>query len=197
MNQGPLSDNAIKSIFREIMSASIALQKPIKIGYLGPFGTFSHQAANKVFGDSVQYDPKSSIAEVFKAVSAGDCHYGIVPFENSIYGIVPETLDQMRSMKLKIRSQVILNIQHCLLSNSPLASIKRVYSHHQALGQCQKWLNQNLKGVEQMPVASSAQAVELAAKENNTAAIASAYCSDYYGVQLLENGIQDEKGITF
>jgi chorismate mutase/prephenate dehydratase len=179
------------------MSASIALQKPIKIGYLGPLGTFSHQAANKVFGDSVEYEPKLNIPEVFNAVSSGACHYGIIPFENSIFGIVPETLDQMRTMKVKIRSQIILTIQHCLLSNAPLASIQRVYSHHQALGQCQKWLNAHLKGIEQMPVASSAQAAELAAKEKNTAAIASIYCADYYQVQIVEKDIQDEKGKIF
>lgn len=187
-----MTDDAIQAIFREIMSASISLQKDVSIAYLGPPGTFSHQAAFLRFGDSVSYSQQATIRDVFQAVSSGTVTYGIVPFENSTHGSVSQSLDGfMQFNTVRIRAESYLPVRHCLLSNSPMQSIKRVYSHPEAFGQCSHFINDHLAGIELVNVASTAHAAEIASKEPNTAAICSIACRDIYNLKVIEENIED------
>lgn len=175
------------------MSASISLQKEVSIAYLGPPGTFSHQAAYLRFGDSVSYSQQSTISDVFQAVASGTVTYGIVPFENSTHGSVAQTLDGfIKYNVIKIRAESYIPIRHCLLSQcSNLVNVKRIYSHPEAFGQCQQWINKNLKDAEQINVSSTAYAAELSSKEINSAAICSSQCSEIYGLKVLEENVED------
>jgi chorismate mutase/prephenate dehydratase len=196
LNQGPLTDEAVQAIYREIMSASISLQKDVSIAYLGPPGTYSHQAAANRFGDSLNLTPMQTISDVFLAVEKGQALYGIVPFENSSFGSVVQCVDRLISTTVKIRAESYLEISHCLLSNSQKTSIKKIFSHPEALGQCRRWLENNMKGVELVNVSSTANAAKMASQEPNCGAICSEVCADLYELVLLEKGIQDEKGNT-
>jgi len=193
VNHGPLSTEALKSIYREIMSASLSLQKNVSVAFLGPTGTFTHQAATGRFGDSVLYVPQPTIAEVFTATEKGQATYGVIPFENSTYGSVVQTLDRFITSNLKIRAEMYQGIHHCLMSNSAGNVIKRIYSHPEAFGQCQRWLDANMKGVERVHVSSTAHAAEMASKELGTAAICSHVCSDLFGLNILHRNIEDLK----
>ncbi|CAG8436683.1 6381_t:CDS:2 [Ambispora gerdemannii] len=183
LNYGPLASESLCAIYREIMSASISLQKAISISYFGPEGSNTHQAARERFGESVQYLPKLSIPDVFDAVEHGHSTYGIIPFENSTFGSVVTTLDRFISSKVQIRAETYLQI----------SSLKRVYSHPQAFGQCQKWLDHNLKTVERVEAGSTSQAAQLAAAEPNAAAIANIGCAQLYGLNILERNIEDSQ----
>ncbi|OZJ02913.1 hypothetical protein BZG36_04934 [Bifiguratus adelaidae] len=196
LNKGPLKDESLNAIFREIMSASISLQKELKVGYLGPAGSFSHQAAIERFGDSVLYIPQEQIKDVFTLVEKGRATYGIVPFENSTHGSVVQTLDRLMDTNLKIRAESYLTIHQCLLSNSPLKSIKRIYSHPQGFGQSQKWLDAHLPNAERINVSSTSLAAEIAARETGSAAICSETCASLYGLDILERDIEDLKTNT-
>ncbi len=190
-NKGPLPDKAVRAIYREIISAAIALEKPVKVAYLGPAATYTHQAALKNFGSSIPYLALNSVPDVFTAVKRGDADYGVVPVENSTQGTVISTLDMLVESELTIVAQIYLQIAHCLISHSPLERIQSVHSKDNALGQCREWLARMLPKVELVEEASTAAAVEYAAKHPEAAAIASAVAADLYGVPIVEQNIMD------
>jgi chorismate mutase/prephenate dehydratase len=173
------------------MSSSLSLEKKLKIAFLGPVATFTHQAALKRFGSQVSYLSCSSISEVFIEVEKGNADYGVVPIENSIEGAVNHTLDMFMDSDLKICSQVILNISHNLLSTDPLTKVKKVYSNPMVFPQCRIWLQKNLPNAQLIEVPSTTRASQIAAKEKNSAAIASALAAKIYGLNIVARGIED------
>ena len=188
---GPLDKNGLRAIYREIMSSSLKLEKPLRIAYMGPEASFSNLAALKKFGSQVKYIACPSISDVFSEVEKGLADYGVVPVENSIEGAVTHTLDVLVDSDLKICSQVILDIEHNLLSNSTKNNIKKVYSNPQVLGQCRKWLLENLPQADQIEVSSSTRAAQIAAKERNSACIASLLAAKVYKLKVIVSNIED------
>ncbi len=192
-NRGPLKDPALQAIYREVMSAALALEKPLVIAYLGPEATNTHQAALRKFGASVEYRALATIGDVFTAVEKGEADYGVVPLENSTQGAVRDAHDLFVESSALIVAEVYLDIQHALLSNSPLSKITRVYSKDQALAQCRQWLERNLPHAQLIDVDSTAYGVQLAKKEKGAAAVAARLAGDRYGVAVLADKIQDHK----
>ncbi len=190
-NQGPLSNETLKAIYREVMSGSLALEKALKIVYMGPPATFSNIAAIKKFGVSVKYVPVDSITEVFAEVERERADYGVVPIENSIEGAVNYTLDMFMESDLKICSEISLEISHNLLAKCKINQIKKVYSNPQVFGQCRMWLEANLPRVELIEVSSTSKAAEIAVKERRSAAIASLLAAECYGLNILARSIED------
>jgi len=196
-NKGPLKNEEIVRLFREIMSACLAQQEPMKVAFLGPAGTFSQAAVLKQFGHSVSTLAVPSIEEVFHDVAAGIADFGVVPVENSTEGTVSNTLDMLVSTPLLISGEVELRIrQHLLGRMASLAEVRRVYSHQQSLAQCRAWLEQRLPGVEQIAVASNAEAARLAAIEEGAAAIAGDTAAEVYGLERLMANIEDRPDNT-
>jgi chorismate mutase/prephenate dehydratase len=196
-NQGPLSNEAIAGVFRQVMSACLALEQPLRIAYLGPAGTFSHAAVAKHFGQFVQSEPCPTIDDVFRAAESGRTDYAVVPVENSTEGAVGRTLDLMCQTPLTICGEIKLPVRQYLLSNAPsLDQVTRVYSHAQSLAQCIRWLAQHLPSVPRIAVASNAEAARLAAAENGAAAIAGEIAASIYGVAILAPHIEDEPNNT-
>ncbi|MFK8068446.1 MAG: prephenate dehydratase [Gammaproteobacteria bacterium] len=200
-NAGPLADEEMARLFREIISACLALEKPLKIAYLGPAGTFTQGAALKHFGHSIQTEPFDAIDEVFREVESGSCDYGVVPVENSIEGVINHTLDSFIRSPLKICGEVALRIHHHLLArDTELKNIKTVIAHQQALAQCRQWLNHNLPDAERISVSSNAEAARQVASQttdqSGMAAIAGESAADLYGVQKLVANIEDESTNT-
>ncbi len=193
LSKGSLDESSLRAIYREIISASIALEKKLVIGYLGPEATFTHQAAIKNFGNSLTYKPLNSIGEVFDEVERGDCDYGVVPIENSTEGAVFHSLDMLVDTDLTIIAQVHLAIRHCLISSHSLDEIEIVLSKDQALGQCREWLRRNLPTAQLVPVGSTSLAVERAKDETKAAAIAGALAAELRGMPVLAEGVQDNK----
>ncbi|MFH1198684.1 MAG: prephenate dehydratase [Candidatus Omnitrophota bacterium] len=190
-NKGPLSNDAVAAIYREVMSGSLALEKPMKIAYMGPQASFSHLASMKRFGSQVEYVACNSIAEVFLEVERDNADYAVVPIENSIEGVISYTLDMFVDADLKICAQIILDVAHNLLANCPKSNIKRVYSNPQVFGQCRIWLQENLPGVELVEVSSTTRAAGIAAKEKNSACIASILAASIYKLKVLAKDIED------
>jgi chorismate mutase / prephenate dehydratase len=196
-NQGPLRDEELARLFREIMSACLAQQEPPKVAFLGPAGTFSQAAVLKQFGHSVLTLAVPSIEEVFHDVEAGVADFGVVPVENSTEGTVSTTLDMLMNTPLLISAEIELRIrQHLLGRMGSLAEVRKVYSHQQSLAQCRAWLDQRLPGVEQVPVASNAEAARLAAGEPGAAAIAGDTAAEVYGLDVLMGNIEDRPDNT-
>jgi chorismate mutase / prephenate dehydratase len=195
LNNGPLPKESARAIYREIMSAALALESNLKIAYLGPPATFTHQAAHAKFGASVDYYPVGTITDVFAAVERGTADYGVVPIENSIEGAVTHTFDQFTGTPLKICAEIYLPVALYLLASVPKEKITRVCSKQEAIGQCRRWLSENLSGVEMDAVNSTALAAEMAAK-SDCAAIASALAADLYGLNVIADNIQDSSGNT-
>lgn len=196
-NEGPLSDEEMVRLFREIMSACLAQQEPLKIGYLGPEGTFTQQAVHKHFGHSVRALPLGSIGEVFAEVEAGSADFGVVPIENSTEGTVNHTVDRFLSSPLKICGEVELRVHQHLLARVPgLKAVRRVCSHAQSLAQCRQWLESHLPRVECVPVASNAEAARRARDEAGTAAIAGEAAAKVYGLTVLAAEIEDRPDNT-
>ncbi len=193
LSKGSLDESSLRAIYREIISASIALEKKLVIGYLGPEATFTHQAAIKNFGNSLTYKPLNSIGEVFDEVERGDCDYGVVPIENSTEGAVFHSLDMLVDTDLTIIAQVHLASRHCLISRHSLDEIEIVLSKDQALGQCREWLRRNLPTAQLVPVGSTSLAVERAKDETKAAAIAGALAAELRGMPVLAEGVQDNK----
>jgi len=191
-NKGLFPNKVLKVLYREIMSVSLAWEESLKIAYLGPAATFTHQAAQTKFGTSCKFVPKKSISEVFDEVESGRANYGVVPVENSSEGIVTHTLDMFIDSELKICSEIILKISQNLLSNSSLEDIKRVYYHEQAFAQSRTWLENNLPNVEYIEVSSTAEAARRAAEEN-CAAIASELAANIYNLHIVIKGIEEGK----
>ncbi len=188
---GSFPEGALRRIFREIISASISLQKQLVIGFLGPEATFTHQAARECFGSSVEFRAFRTIPEIFLAVERGSVDYGVAPVENSIQGSVFATLDSLVDADLRIIAERRLSIEHCLIAKEPLDKIRRIYSKDQALGQCRNWLARNLPNAELIDATSTAGAVKIAAQEEGSAAIASALAAAEFDLPVLERGIQD------
>jgi chorismate mutase/prephenate dehydratase len=196
-NQGPLRDEEIARLFREIMSACLAQQEPLKVAFLGPEGTFTQAAVLKHFGSSVRSLPLAAIDEVFHEVEGGVADFGVVPIENSSEGTVNHTLDMFLSSSLKICGEVELRIHHHLMGRmSGMDSIKRVCAHAQALAQCRGWLDQQLPEAERIAVSSNAEGARRARDERGTAAIAGRAAADIYGLTLLADEIEDRSDNT-
>jgi chorismate mutase/prephenate dehydratase len=196
-NSGPLRDAEVVRLFREIMSACLAQQEPLKVAFLGPEGTFTQTAVLNHFGHSVRALPLSSIDEVFHEVEAGSADFGVVPIENSTEGTVNHTLDRFLTSPLKICGEVELRIrQHLMGAMNSLGRIVRVCSHPQSLAQCREWLDEHLPGIEQVPVSSNAEGARRARDEKGTAAIAGETAAEVYGLKVLAAEIEDRADNT-
>jgi len=191
LNRGPMTDDQLRAVYREVMSSALALEKTMTIAYFGPEATFTHQAAIQRFGSSLKYSPQKTIADVFTEVSKKSADYGVVPVENSTEGVVTHTLDMFMDSDLKVVSQIVLPVQQCLLSNSPRKQIKKLYVHPQSLAQCRGWIQTHLPAAELVETSSNARSAELAAREKSTAAIAGVLAAEKYGLRILETDIQD------
>ncbi len=197
VNEGILPEKYLKAIFREIISASRALQKPVTVAFLGPHATFSHLAAESYFGTSTGFIPQATIFHVFDEVEKGKVQWGVVPVENSLEGSVNLTLDRLILTPLKIRAEIFLRISHCLLSTMErLDGITRVYSIPQVLAQCQGWLRANLPRCALVETESTAAAARIVQKESNSAAIGSRLAATTYGLNILSEGIEDNQSNT-
>ena len=193
MNKGRLPEKSIRAIFREIMSAALALEDDLKIAYLGPEGTWTHQAALKKFGHSVDYSPLQNFAEVFDEVARRRADYGVVPIENSTEGAVSHVLDLFVDSPLRICAQILLRIENSLLSAIPREEIKTLYSHPQVFGQCKNWILRNLPHADLVEVSSTTKAAHLA-RENapqGAAALGGKLAAELAGLEILEEAIQD------
>lgn len=190
-NKGPLGDETLRAIYREIMSGTLALEGPLKVAYLGPEATFTHQASLRKFGSSVEYVNCNTITDVFREVDNGRATYGVVPIENSIEGAVNHTLDMFVNFDLKICSEIYLEISHNLLGSCPIKKIKSVYSNPQVFGQCRNWIEKNLPLVELVDVTSTTRAAEIVSGKKNTAAICSLLAADVYRLKVLAKTIED------
>lgn len=197
-NQGPLADNAVAHIFREIMSACLALEEPVKVAYLGPKGTYTHSAVIKHFGYAVDAIPTESIEQVFAGVETGEVNYGIVPVENSSQGMVTLTLDSLMQTNLTICGEVELPVKHMLLANKSTdkAKISKICAHQQALAQCKQYLDKHWPDVIREPVSSNAKACQIAAQDNGILAIASLSAAELYDLSVLDENIQDYRTNT-
>lgn len=197
-NPGPLSGEEMARLFREIMSACLALEQPVKVAFLGPEGTFTQAAAAKHFGDSARVMPLPAIDEVFREVAAGAADYGVVPVENSTEGVVNHTLDSFIDSSLQICGEVELRIHHHLLigPNTRPDTITRVYSHPQSLAQCRKWLDAHLPRAERITLNSNAEAARRVSGEWSSAAIAGAMAESLYGLTRLHSNIEDQPDNT-
>ena len=191
LSKGQLPLESIRAIYREIMSAAMALEKKLVIAYLGPEATFTHVAARRKFGSSVRYAAMAGITDIFSNVERGSVDYGVVPIENSIEGAVTHTFDMFIDSRVKICAEIYLEISHCLLADCPAAEIRKVYSKSEVFGQCRTWLRSTIPAVELIEVSSTTRAAELAAREKHAAAIASELAAEIYGVNVLERGIED------
>jgi chorismate mutase / prephenate dehydratase len=192
-NSGPLTDNTVAHIFREIMSACLALEKPMEVAYFGPEGTFTQAAAIKHFGHAVISLPQSTIANVFSQVASGQCNYGVVPVENSTEGMVSHTLDNFMDSSLKICGEVELRIRLHLLVNAQASTdqIKTICAHQQALAQSRNWLDSHWPMVEHVPVSSNAEAAKMAKEDPTVAAIAGDIAAQRYDLVKLASNIED------
>ena len=196
-NQGPLRNEEVARLFREIMSACLAQQEPLKVAFLGPEGTFSQAAVYKHFGSSVRALPLPAIDEVFHEVEAGIADFGVVPIENSSEGTVNHTLDMFLTSMLKICGEVEVRVSHCLMGRmTGMAAVKRVCAHPQALAQCRGWLDEQLPDAERVPVSSNAEGARRARDERGTAAIAGRAAAEIYGLTLLATDIEDRPDNT-
>jgi chorismate mutase/prephenate dehydratase len=200
LNQGPIKEESLRAIYREIMSSALSLEKSMTIAYLGPEATFTHQAAVQKFGSSLRYTAQKTIADIFTEVSKNRADYGVVPVENSTEGVVTHTLDMFVDSNLQIVAQIVLPIQYCLAGAATLPEVKRLYAHPQALGQCRLWVQRNLPKAEILEASSNARAAELAggadaARESGlrgkVAAITGLLAAEKYDLKIIERDIQD------
>lgn len=191
-NPGPFPSDAIRSVYREIMSASLSLEGPQRVVYLGPRATFTHLASRQKFGESAQYLPVTSIKDVFTEVERGRANFGVVPIENSTEGVVSHTLDMFIDSSLLIYGEVLLEVSHHLLSKTGVkAEIAKVYSHPHALAQCRNWLETHVPNVPLSEVASTARAAEMASEDASAGAIASELAAHLYGLKVVQARIED------
>ena len=192
LNKGPLSDDEVGRLIREVMSACLALEQPLKIAYLGPEGTFTQSAALKHFGHSVSTIPMSSIPDVFSSVESGHADYGLVPVENSTEGVISHTLDMFIDSSLKVCGEVEIRVHHHLANRSQnVSALRHIYSHQQSFAQCRRWLDQNFPGIERIPVSSNAEAARLASIEEDAAAICGLPAVEIFGLKICYENIED------
>lgn len=197
MNPGPLSNENVTWLFRELMSTCLSLEQPLSVAFLGPLGSFTGSAATKHFGHAARLLPQSSIDDVFREVEAGHAHYAVVPVENSTEGAVGRSMDLLFSTPLKICGEVVLRIhQNLMTRETDLNAITKVYSHAQSLAQCHEWLNRNLPNVPRLSVSSNSLAAEMAMQEDGAAAIAGDAAADRFNVPILIANIEDEPNNT-
>jgi chorismate mutase/prephenate dehydratase len=190
-NSGPLTEQHWRAIYREVISAMRSLEGAQRVGYLGPAATFTHQAALELFGAATDYLPMPSIPDTFQATASGECHYGVVPVENSTEGPVLETLDAFVDSDLKVISEITMPIHHQLMAHCTADEIRTVYTNPVALGQCRKWLATNLPGREIVQVVSTARAAATAAETGDGAAIAPRLAAEVYSLQIVAPNIED------
>ena len=196
-NTGPLADDTVAFIFREIMSACLALEKPMEVAYLGPEGTFTQAAALKHFGHAVISLPQATVDQVFTQVESGQCNYGVVPVENSTEGMVSHTLDAFMNSSLQICGEVELRVRlHLLVSGGDSQDIKRICAHQQALAQSRLWLDANFPNIERLAVSSNGEAARIAAEETGTAAIAGDLAAQQYNLAKVASDIEDRPDNT-
>ncbi len=194
LNHGPFPNETLKVIYREILSASLSLEEPLKVACLGPLATFTHLAALRHFGSSAHFIPVESIKDVFDAVETGKAEFGVVPIENSNEGVISYTLDVFIDSDLKVSAEVMLEITHNLLSQSgDKSKIRKVYSFSPATAQCRRWLQLNLAGIPVVEATSTANAAELASRDDEAAAIASDLAAKIYQLQFVERDIEDSR----
>ncbi|MDQ7781556.1 MAG: prephenate dehydratase [Desulfomonilaceae bacterium] len=192
MNTGPLPEKTLRGIYREIFSGSRAVQSPVTVAFLGPEGTYTHEAALERFGHSASYIPCSNVAEVFREVEQAGSRFGVVPVENSIEGSVRATLDELMASSVGACGEISLQISHALVNRSgKLEDVRKVVSHPQALAQCRRWLAARLPGISLEEASSTAVAAEQAMKDPSTAAVANERVSVRLGLQVVRRGIQD------
>ncbi|PVZ72567.1 prephenate dehydratase [Pelagibaculum spongiae] len=199
-NDGPVGNEQMARLFREVMSVCLALEEPMKIAFLGPEGTFTQQASLKHFGNSIISKPLPAIDEVFREVEAGGANYGVVPVENSTEGVVNHTLDTFVKSPLKICGEVELRIHHHFMVpeslKNQIGTIKRIYSHQQSLAQCREWLDRRFPGVERHAVGSNAEAAKIASERDDAAAIGGEMAATQYGLAIHASNIEDEPDNT-
>ena len=190
-NGGPLPNRCLRAIYRELMSASIALEKPITVCFLGPEGTFSQVAAKAKFGDSADYLAVRGVDAIFHDVARGDADYGVVPIENSSEGGIADTLEMFMDSDLKVCAEITLPVHHHLVGKCPIQDIQSIYSKQQPFGQCKRWLSDNMGHAELVEVSSTAEAARIASQEPNVAAIAHEGSAAIYGLSILAQAIED------
>ena len=190
-NDGPLPDRAMRGIYREIMSASLALEQVLTVAYLGPMGTFTHLAARANFGSAVDYIPTRDILGIFRAVASRAAEHGVVPVENSIDGGVADTLDAFMSFDVQICSELLMEVHHCLMAPRRGLSMHKIYSKPQVFAQCGRWLGEHYPDAELISVSSTARACEVAREEENAAAIAHASAAAMYDLVIIHKHIED------
>lgn len=196
-NAGPLPDESVAWLFREVMSACLALERPLSVAFLGPSGTFSESAATRHFGHAARLSPQDSIDEVFREAESGRADFAVAPVENSTEGAIGRTLDLLMASPLKVCGEVVLRIhQHLMSREASLDAVVRVYSHAQSLAQCHEWLNRALPGARRVSVGSNAQAAQLAAAEPGAAALAGEAAARRYGLAILAGNVEDEPNNT-
>jgi len=196
-NEGPFPNDAIPHVFREIISATRSLEERVRVAFLGPDGTFTHQAASRQFGAQVDLVPVSTMRDVFTATERGDTHFGVIPVENTIEGPVTVTYDSLLETEVTICSEIKLEISQNLMSRSGrLEDIQRVASHPQPLAQCRGWLQTNLQGIETLETTSTAAAAQLAHADEKVAAIGSEVTAEFYDLLTIASGIEDHPGNT-
>ncbi len=190
-NKGPLPDKCIQAIWRELMSGSFVLERPLRIGYLGPGGSFSHTAAMLKFGQSADYEPLADIRSIFDETSKGHCDLGVVPIENTLGGGVVETLDALVDSDVKVCSEILMAVHHNLLANCKLEQVEKIYSKPEVFTQCRNWLAATFKEAKTVAEPSTAKAAQRAAKEKTSAAIGSAVAAELYGLKIVCENIED------
>src|SRR4030043_1361260 len=194
LNQGPFPNETLKVIYREILSASLSLEEPLKVACLGPLATFTHLAALRHFGSSALFVPVESIRDVFDTVEASKTEFGVVPIENSNEGVISYTLDMFMDYDLKVAAEVMLEISHNLMSKSgDKAKVKKIYSHPPATAQCRRWIESNFPDIPILESTSTARAAELSSKDDGAAAIASELAAKGYDLNFIEKNIEDSK----
>ena len=194
LSEGDFPETGLEAVFREIISASISLEAPLKVAYLGPETTFTHEAARRAFGASVELAPEATVADVFSRVERGEAEHGVVPVENSMEGAVTHTLDELMGSPLRICGEVYMPISQSLLSREDsLENIHKVYSHPMALAQAGSWLRGELPHASLEEADSTAEAARLASGESGVAAVGSSLAADHYGLRVLASDIQDAR----
>ncbi len=191
-NKGPFPNQALKNVFREIMSASLSLEKPLRIAFLGPVATYTHEACLRHFGLSGEFIPKKDIADVFDDVERGRADFGVVPIENTTEGVVSHTLDMFITSQLKICAEVMLEVSLALMNKSGrMSDIKKICSHPHAIAQCKDWLKEHLPDVPVVDMSSTALAAQLASQDPSAAAVASEAAARLYDLNIIERRIED------
>ncbi|MEE2960192.1 MAG: prephenate dehydratase [Myxococcota bacterium] len=194
-NPGPLPNGSLRMIYKEIISACLSLESPLKVSYLGPEGTFTHTATKSHFGLSAKLLPKQTISDIFDDVERGRAEFGVVPIENSTEGVVNHTLDAFMVSRLSICAEVLLQVNHHLLTvTGDMGAVSKVYSHPQALAQCRKWLEHNMAGIPLIDVSSTARAAQLASEDPTAAAVASDLAASIHGLQIAHSRVEDLQG---